>query len=803
MRQNRLLNDGWQFHLGEIEEPMKTVRKAAAIGGLAAPLENEAGDTVLIGAGGEHFLRLIAQGDREKGLRMLANTALESELDEDWVSVDLPHDWKNELPYVNDPDLLMSGSKPDGIAYYRKTFALTLDEVNEKQVTLHFMGVMRMASVWFNGVFLGDHYSGYSDFSFDVSELIRIGSEGVNVVLIKVDTTKGAEGWWYEGAGIYKDVYLEIKPKLQIVAEASFIETTEINQQEALLKITIGLANHHFEKKQKITIKSQVADQQNIHECNVDPLATTEWSYCQKICAPQLWSLENPHLYQATFQLFDGENQIDDYQLCFGIRTVAYTTKGFLLNGERKELRGVCEHQDFGGLGVALPKDILRYKLLKMKEMGVNAYRSAHHFASKDLLELCDELGIIVMNENRILESSEWRTNELVKMVKQTRNHPSLCFWSLCNEEVIGHTPLAYRMAQKLAAVIRTHTSQSLIVSAELLNPAGQVDASYMRIFDVNGVNYPESAVNGTGLVAVKEKYPLFSYLSTESASYFSTRGVYQDNSEKCHTSNFGSLYSMVLPGKRKPEEPGTGGTAKPKEVLRYLEEHAYMGGVFLWTFMDYYGEPAPFHWPGISSQFGITDTVGFEKDSFYYYQSRWTETPMVHVFPHWNKEGLTIDQGVTEVRTFSNCHTVELFLNGKSFGKKKNDKDGLSWHIPYEPGCLKAIGVKEEQTIEATRKTSGTTDSVTVKERFCGADYSLFEIQGIDSEGIEVPTADELVAVLVKNGTILGLANGDPADLDGYNCQEKKLFSGKLMSIIKKEPGKVPLIQAALKKGK
>jgi len=158
---------------------------------------------------------------------------------------------------------------------------------------------------------------------------------------------------------------------------------------------------------------------------------------------------------------------------------------------------------------------------------------------------------------------------------------------------------------------------------------------------------------------------------------------------------------------------------------------------------MDYYGEPAPFRWPGISSQFGITDTVGFEKDSFYYYQSRWTETPMVHVFPHWNKEGLTIDQGVTEVRIFSNCHTVELFLNGKSFGKKKNDKDGLSWHIPYEPGCLKAIGVKEEQTIEATRKTSGPTDSVTVKERFCGADYSLFEIQGIDSEGIEVPTAD------------------------------------------------------------
>ncbi|WP_086347816.1 glycoside hydrolase family 2 TIM barrel-domain containing protein [Candidatus Enterococcus clewellii] len=801
MRTKQLLNEGWQFHLGAIEEPMKTVRKAAAIGGLTAPLTNEEGEVVLTGAGGEHFLRLIAQGERDKGLEILAGTKLTGSIAEKWTMVDLPHDWKNELLYVNEPALLMSGSKPDGIGYYRKTFTLDEEQVADKQVFIHFMGVMRMASVWLNGVFLGDHYSGYSDFSFDITELVRYGEEGTNVLLVKVDTTTGAEGWWYEGAGIYKEVFLEFLPEIRIDRLETFIETTAITEHQAQLKITLGVTNQSFIDQRNLRVRASVVGQTEGFDFTLEALTTTDFTYSQTVSEPKLWSVQSPHLYTAEIQLLLENQVVDIYRQTFGIRTIDYTTTGFYLNGQRTELRGVCEHQDFGGVGVALNKDILRYKLLKMKEMGVNAYRSAHHFASKELLELCDELGMIVMNENRILESSEWRVAELEKMVKQTRNHPSVCFWSLCNEEVIGNTPLADRIARRLTAVLRKATTQSLIVSAELLNPEGVVNESYMSNFDIKGVNYPEAGVNGTGLIAVKEKHPKYAYLSTESASYFSTRGKYKDAGENCQTSNFGSLYSMVLPGERKRGEPGVGGTAYPEEVMQFLEKYPFMGGVFLWTFMDYYGEPAPFSWPGISSQFGITDTVGFEKDYFYYYQSKWSATPMIHVMPHWNIEGLILtEDGRTEVRVFSNCPEVELFINEKSYGKKQAGKEYTTWQVPFEAGCLKAVGYAANQRVEDFRITSGRIADVTINERYSGEKYRLFEINGVDRAGNFVPTAESEVVVSVSGGTIIGLANGNPADLSGYNIQEKCLFSGKLMVIVQEDEGIEPELSTWLK---
>lgn len=800
MRHQQKINHDWQFHLGPIDEPRKTVRKAAAIGGLTAPLDDEAGPVVLTGAGGEHFLRLIAQGDSQKGLRQLAGTQLNGQLSSEWQSVNLPHDWLNELDYVNDPELLMSGSKPQGISYYRKTFRLSEKEVANQQVFLHFMGVMRMASVWLNGMFLGDHYSGYSDFSFDITEMARYDAEGENVLLVKVDTTTGSEGWWYEGAGIYKEVYLEFLPLVRIDSCETFIETKALNEKEALLEINTRVTNQS-NQPQKLTLTAQIGEEINNLSCFLEPFATEHFSYYQRVPHPKAWSIDVPNLEVARFQLMKDQEVVDEYCQSYGIRMIDYTSQGFYLNGQLLSLRGVCEHQNFGGMGVALNRDILRYKLLKMKEMGVNAYRSAHHFASKELLELCDELGIIMMNENRVLEASEWRIAELEKMVKQTRNHPCLCFWSLCNEEVIGNTAMATRMAKRLANVIRCQTSQSLLVSAELLNPEGAVEKDYLDIFDVKGVNYPESGVNGAGLTKLKEQYPGLAYLSTESASYFSTRGIYQDNEEKCQTNNFGSRFSMVLPGKRQLGELGVGGTAHPEEVLAFYDNHRFMGGVFLWTFMDYYGEPAPFPWPGISSQFGICDTVGFEKDYFYYYQSKWSETPMVHVMPHWNEAGLEKnEQGQVEVRVFSNCREVELFVNNRSCGRQHSGKDYTSWWVTFESGELKVVGYHEAGEVVDSRVSSEAITGLTVHERYVGDSYCLYEIAGIDQRGKFVPMADSLVEVSCIEGQVLALANGNPADLTGFNKRKKRLFSGRLMAIVAKNGDHVPKLSVALK---
>ena len=617
-----------------------------------------------------------------------------------------------------------------------------------------------------------------------------------------MDTTTGAECWWYEGAGLYRDVCLELVPRIRINECDTVVETTSLGTNQARLNVTIGIENQSFANQRDLCVRGSIAghtEEQAVPE--VAAFSTAVCAYTHEVAQPKLWSVETPHLYTARFQLLLNGKVIDEFQQTFGIRTVGYHADGFYLNGRRTELRGVCEHQDFGGVGVAINRDILRYKLLKMKAMGVNAYRSAHHFASPDLLQLCDQLGLMVMNENRVLESSGWRVEELERMVKQTRHHPCQCFWSLCNEEVIGNTPFANRVAKKLAAVIRNSTSQSLIVSAELLNPEGVVDEGYLSNFDVCGVNYPESGVNGAGLSVLKARHPDQRFLSTESASYFSTRGIYKDDAPKCQASNFGSRFSMVLPGERQPDEPGAGGTAHPEEVMGFLQQHPFTGGVFLWTFMDYCGEPAPFPWPGISFQFGITDTAGLEKDYFYYYQSKWQQEPMIHVMPHWNEEGLVFDDNEEiEVRVFSNCSEVELFINDVSCGLKTAGKDYTTWRVPFEAGVLKAIGYKGEHSVEDARITSDPLTSLAISQRYAGEVYDLFEVTGVDQAGVYTPMAEALVSVSVSGGAIVGLANGNPADISEFSLKEKKLFSGKLIVIVKKRAGFSPVISAKIK---
>ncbi len=799
MRNEMMLNDDWRFHLGEIGSPVKTVKKAGAIGGLTAPLNGENGEQITIGQGGKHFLNLISQGDLKRGLMMLAGTDMDSKLTEKWNRIHIPHDWSVDVPYVNAPGLLMSGSKPENIGYYRKTFSLDAS-LEENQILLKFDGVMRMASVWLNGIYLGDNISGYTPFEFDITEIAKFGDEGVNVLLVRADTTTGAEGWWYEGAGIYKEVSLQFLPKIYVDDDSFYIYTKEIGEN-AVLGCEATFVNRTG-KPQTVLPTLHVGDQLvELDEIMIKPFCSVSVNKEFLITQPKLWTPETPHLYQATIQIRGEKQDLDEFRTTFGIRKISYDKNGFFLNESKYLLKGVCEHQDFAGVGVALNKDIVAFKLLKLKEMGVNAYRSAHHFASKDLLDCCDRLGIIVMNENRILETSPWRLRDLEKMVKRTRNHASLCFWSIANEEVIGNTKLGHRMAKRVTALMRSIDYEHLLVSAELLNPEGIVDEEYMSNFDVVGVNYPEAGVMGEGLKKIKAKYPEQPLMSTENASYFSTRGIYKDDEEKCQTNNFGSLYSMVLPGKRKLGDPGVGGTARPEEVLDFIEQNPYMGGSFIWTAFDYAGEPSPFGWPGISSQFGVLDTCGFEKDYFYYYQSKWTETPMVHVMPHWNKDGLTFNEdGKVEIRVFSNCDEVELFVNDNSQGKQPVGEHNNSWVINFIPGELKAIAYRNgEAIVSDARVTAKEAVDFLTEVIYDGETTQLVMVEAIDEDGNFVPMANCALDIAIKNGSLLGTGNGNPAYTEVDKKSALHLFSGKALMIVKKENKGLPKIKIAV----
>ena len=790
MRVKKLFNENWKFYYGELQTPSKTVRKAAAIGGYTSVLENEKGDVVPLGAGGHHFLNLISGGNEKRGLAMLAGTNLSASLD-GWKDVNLPHDFKTELPYVESMELFMSGSKPNGVGYYRKTFSLE-KEMAGKSISIYFDGVCRSASVWFNGCFLGDHYSGYTGFSFDLSDLARYGDEGENVILVRVDMTTGSEGWWYDGAGIYRDVHLVITDSIHIDKWGVYVETQKIEDEKAYINVETDISNDGYKEKEievRVSIKfngllfSKAQTEKRI----LKPLEKVRVKETFVLKKPILWSIENPIRYKAVVEILRGTKIIDCYEVDFGIRKIEYTLKGLFVNGKYTEIKGVCEHQDFAVVGTAVTKDINRYKIKKMKELGVNAYRSAHHAASEDFLDLCDEMGILVMEENRVLESSELHLKDVVDMVKRDRNHPCIFCWSLSNEEVIGSTIMAERMAARIAATIRKLDKSRFLISAELLDLEGKISSNYIDIFDVIGVNYPESAVMGEGLELIKRKYPNKPIMNTESASYFSTRGIYEDSWENCQTNNFGSCYSMFSPEPLPVDAPGAGGTAHPERVMDFFKTHPFMGGSFIWTAFDYYGEPAPFPWPAISSQFGIMDNCGFEKDYFYYYQARWCDKPIIHGMPHWNlsgKEGQEI-----EVRVFSNCEEAEVIINGDSIGKKKCGEHFTSWNPKYIPGVLEIVGyINGKEAVRETKKTSGEASKLEMRILSDEGSDVLIEIYALDKDGNEVPTADNEVTLKVEGEAYLkGMANGNPIDHTPNKSNIRSLFSGKLLGIISK----------------
>ena len=779
-RQKISLNQAWQFRFGDdFIEPRHLTMKSLSLGGLTTPIKGEPGQRMVLGPSGGHFLGLVGQGNQDRGLQIVAGTDTTSELDDAWRTVTLPHDWKREQPYDNDPRLTMNGFKADGVAYYRKSFAVNQTALGQ-QLILHFDGIMGMADIWYNGAFLKHNESGYVTIDIDVTALTSYGDEGNNTLLIKTDTRHGAEGWWSEGAGIYRDVWLEIMPAVHLSAPDSYLTTLSEKDGTAKIKAVVMIINDS-DAATVVTPTVSVAGQ------TISLARTMLDAHTQKTVEQEfmlhdydLWSPEKPTIYQAIFKAGN-----DEVVKNFGIKTVEYRLDGFYLNHQRYELHGVCYHQDFAGVGIAQTKGIINYKVQLLKAAGVNALRSAHHCASPDLLDACDRYGILLMNENRLLETSPWRLADLKRMVKLSRMHPCLAFWSLSNEELVGNTKMGGRLNKQVAALIRQLDQEHLLVQAELLNTEGIVDDDYISHIDVLGVNYPESMVMSAGAQIIHDKHPQLPMMCTENACAFTTRGAYRDDFDHGQFNNFGAMYSMVFPGKGKPGDPGLGGTAMPERVLQYVKEHPYMGGCFIWTGFDYYGEPSPLAWPSVASSYGIMDLCGFKKDYYYYYQAHWTVTPVLHLLPSWNAEQLEIAaDGTTPVRVYTNADEVQIWVNNHNYGKHSVKDCTVNLRVPFVAGTLKAEAFKNGQSMGTVTQTTTTAAThLTTKCLIADDQIQLYEVQAVDDQNHFVNNAQNTVEVTVNNGEIWALSNGDV-----FNHDEKhlRLFNGRGLIIVR-----------------
>jgi beta-galactosidase len=678
-----------------------------------------------------------------------------------WRAVNVPHDWAVELPFApnGNGDVVSHGSKPVGrlfpettIGWYRRTFDVPASDAG-RRIRLDFDGVFRDSAVWFNGHFLGGETSGYSPFGFDVTDLVNYG--GRNVVTLRADASQ-YEGWFYEGAGIYRHTWLTKTDAVHIPEGGTYV-TSEVGKDAATLNIETEVRNDS-DTPASVTVESVVmgpdggeAAKAGARSVRVAPWETAVVRQTARVAVPALWSPETPSMYRLSSRLRSGGRVADELATPFGIRTIRFDpNKGFFLNGRRVEIKGTCNHQDHAGLGAALPDAVQDFRVRRLKAMGSNAYRSSHNAPTPELLDACDRLGMMVMDEHRLMGSSPEILADLRKMIRRDRNHPSVILWSLGNEEgTLNNAPAGTRIAETMKRAVKALDATRPVTYAGN-NGAGWDGIN--EVMDVRGVNYS----NTTEIDRYHREHPEQPVMGSEVASAIGTRGEYADDPARSFVNSNGD---RAVPWGDTAEKWWTDYASRP-----------WWAGGFVWTGFDYRGEPTPYGWPAISSQFGILDTCGFPKDDFYYYQAWWQDKPMAHILPHWNwpgREGQPVD-----VRVYSNADAVELFLNGRSLGRKAMPRNGhLAWQVPYAPGTLEARGTRDGQVIASDRvETTGppaalrlTPDRATINAD--GEDVAMVTVAVVDAEGRVVPTASNHVIFEVgRNARILGVGNGDPA---------------------------------------
>jgi beta-galactosidase len=756
--------------------------------------------------------------------------------DSDWRNLTLPHDWAIEGSFsIDNPSGAGGGALPGGVGWYRKTFRVD-PSAKGKKLFVGFDGVYMNSDVWINGHHLGFRPYGYISFQYDLTPHLRF--DGENVIAVRVDNSKQPNSRWYSGCGIYRNVWLTETAPVHVDNWGTYVTTPNVSADKATVNIVTTIRNEKSSPA-NILLKTSIIDQSGkILATAQSPKTIKENDIAKEeqqlvLDNPRRWSIEDPYLYKICTEIVEKEKTIDTYTTPLGVRTFVFDPdKGFSLNGQPVKIKGVCMHHDLGCLGAAVNKRAIERQLQILKGMGVNGIRTSHNPPAPELLQLCDSMGFIVMDETFDMWRkkktaydyaqyfNEWHERDLTDHILRDRNHPSVFMWSIGNEVMeqwtdanadtldiqqanlilnLKRDPASLRsdsmsvnalLTKKLADIVRNLDPTRPITSGNN-EPSPQNHLFKSGAIDLIGFNYHLSDFDN-----VKIHFPGKPFIATETTSALATRGYYRMPSDSVYIwpSRWDLPFSDPSYACSSYDNCHVPWGSTHEETWRKVNDNPFVSGMYIWTGFDYMGEPTPYWFPARSSYFGVVDLAGFPKDAYYFYQSVWTDKTMLHVFPHWNWEkGQLIDIWAY----YNNADEAELFLNGISQGvrKKAPNEFHVVWRLTYQPGTIRVVTRKNgREVLSQEIKTAGEPYQIRLtpdrKEIAAdGTDLSFVTVEILDRDGNLCPNAENQIYFEISgNGKIAGVDNGSPISMESFKAPQRKAFYGKCLVVIQSD---------------
>ena len=692
--------------------------------------------------------------------------------DSAWRRVDLPHDWAVESPFDRNENV-SQGYRARGIAWYRRYLPLTESD-RGRHIELQFDAIATHSTVWVNGILVDRNWSGYNGRGIDITPYVRYGNDP-NTIAVRVDAD-AQEGWWYEGAGIYRHTWLVKRDALHIATDGLHANPVK---QGTRWTVPVEVTLQSSDKATREGIVDVVLVDPAGREvakgsarARVGALKSAVARMKLDVRDPKLWSLARPHVYVVRAVLRDGSKELDSTQVQTGFRSIRFDAdRGLFLNDEAVKIQGVCIHQDHAGVGVAVPESIWEYRLRRLKDMGTNAIRFAHNAPAAEVLDMADRMGLLVMDENRNFNPSPDYLKQLTWLVRRDRNHPSVILWSIFNEEPLQSTEVGYEMARRMVSEIKSLDTTRPVTGA--MHGGLTTDLNAADALDVVGLNYQIWIYD-----EYHKKHPKRAMTSTEDTSAYMTRGEYVSDKRRQIMGSY-------------DDEPSSWGNTH-RQSWKAIAQRPFVAGSFIWTGIDYRGEPTPYEWPSASSFFGAMDLAGFAKGAFWIHQAQWVkDRPVVKLQPHWNWPGREGQDA--RVMVTSNAQRVRVLLNGRQVGEQAVDPYDMNhFQVPYAPGRLEAVALNDGQEVARdVVETSGPAARlVLTPDRPAlagdGLDAVPITVSAVDAQGRPVPLANNKVTFALEGaGAIIGVGNGDPNSHEADKASERSLFNGLAQVIV------------------